>query len=107
MPAAKGACSKTPIGPFQMIVRLSRSASAKWRTVAGPMSRPMRSGGIASLATTRPSGASGEAATTVSTRQADVDLARPGLLEEAAGRVHQVRLERATGRPRVPGRGGT
>ena len=48
VPAANGGRSKTPIGPFQTMVRLSRSASAKWRTVAGPMSSPMRSAGIAS-----------------------------------------------------------
>ncbi len=52
MPAAYGAISNAPIGPFQKTVRQSASFSAKSALDSGPMSRPIRSAGIASAATT-------------------------------------------------------
>ena len=52
VPSAKGASSKTPIGPFQNTVRAPCSASVNRVTERGPMSRPIRSAGIACTSTT-------------------------------------------------------
>ena len=51
VPAANGAISNAPIGPFQNTVRVSASFSAYSSADLGPMSSPMRSAGIASAAT--------------------------------------------------------
>src|SRR2546426_2923337 len=70
VPSAKGGRSKTPIGPFQTTVRAVRTRSPKLRTVAGPMSSPIRSAGISRMPTARPLSLSTRAATTASTGSA-------------------------------------
>src|SRR6266508_239282 len=68
VPAANGGSSNTPIGPFQNTVLAGRNASVKAATVRGPMSRPSRSAGIASAATTPESAsAANRSAATMST----------------------------------------
>src|SRR6266542_1209073 len=68
VPAANGGSSNTPIGPFQNTVLGGRNASVKAATVRGPMSRPSRSAGIASAATTPESAsAANRSAATMST----------------------------------------
>ena len=52
VPAAYGAISNAPIGPFQKTVCVSLSFSANSAEDFGPMSSPSRSAGIASAATT-------------------------------------------------------
>src|SRR5439155_6997344 len=46
VPSAKRGHSKTPIGPFQKIVRASAMRSAKSSRVSGPMSSPSQPSGI-------------------------------------------------------------
>ena len=53
VPSANAGISKTPMGPFQTIVRASASAAAYALAVSGPMSRPIQSGGISPTLTTR------------------------------------------------------
>src|SRR5581483_979066 len=68
VPSAKRGHSKTPIGPFQKIVRASASASAKRARVSGPMSRPSHPSGSSSNPQTHVSAsASNAAAPTTST----------------------------------------
>src|SRR6185369_11786963 len=52
VPAANGATSNTPIGPFQKTVCASARTAENAATAAGPMSRPFVPGGMASAATT-------------------------------------------------------
>jgi len=52
VPPAKASNSNTPMGPFQTIVFASTILEANSVAESGPMSRPMRSAGIASAATT-------------------------------------------------------
>src|SRR5215475_4932584 len=67
VPAANGATSKTPIGPFQNTVRAWASSAANALTVCGPMSRPFVPAGIASADTVCVSASSAiSAATTMS-----------------------------------------
>src|SRR5690606_38136743 len=51
VPAANGAISNTPIGPFQNTVRASASTWPNAATVCGPTSRPSQDSGIESAAT--------------------------------------------------------
>lgn len=51
VPSANSGCSKTPIGPFQKTVAASVIFEAYSLPDAGPMSRPIRSAGMASAAT--------------------------------------------------------
>src|SRR5689334_5793755 len=53
VPAAYGASSNTPIGPFQKTVPAVPTAAANLAADSGPMSRPIWSAGMASAATTR------------------------------------------------------
>jgi hypothetical protein len=48
VPSAKHGHSKTPIGPFQKIVRARESSSANRRRVSGPMSSPSHACGSSS-----------------------------------------------------------
>ena len=52
VPDAKFAHSETPIGPFQITVPASLTASAKIACVLGPISRPIQPSGILSESTT-------------------------------------------------------
>src|SRR5215207_2461305 len=52
VPAANGATSKTPIGPFQNTVPAPDTAPPKTLTVVGPTSSPLLPAGIASASTT-------------------------------------------------------
>ena len=52
VPAAYGASSNTPIGPFQKTVPAFPMAAANLAADCGPMSRPIWSAGMASAATT-------------------------------------------------------
>ena len=68
VPAANGVFSKTPMGPFQMMVPAPLRAAANWATVPCPISRPIMSRGISRTDTVRtPAVASGLGATTTST----------------------------------------
>ena len=66
VPAAKGGHSKTPIGPFQKIVRAREMLWAKRSRVSGPMSSPSQPSGSASKGTifVSASSANSDAATT-------------------------------------------
>ena len=68
VPLANSSISKTPTGPFQMIVPADRIASLKSATVPGPISTPIMSAGILSIGTTFDGApAAGSAAITAST----------------------------------------
>src|SRR5262245_3193152 len=58
VPAANGATSNTPMGPFHSSIAAPPMSSAKAPAVSGPMSRPLRPAGIAYAATTRASASS-------------------------------------------------
>src|SRR5919198_750455 len=67
VPAEKGSSSKTPIGPFHRAVLASAMVRANSSTVRGPMSRPLRSRGMASAGTVCPfTSSEGSGATTTS-----------------------------------------
>ena len=51
VPSAKAGNSNTPMGPFQMTVPASFTASVYRAMVLGPMSMPMRSSGMAMVST--------------------------------------------------------
>src|SRR5690606_3691059 len=68
VPSAKGAHSKTPMGPFQTMVRARSISRANSRRVLGPMSSPCQSAGISSTSTTlRLASSANLSATTTST----------------------------------------
>src|SRR5262249_41495722 len=58
VPAANGATSNTPIGPFHSSNAAPPTSAANASAVSGPMSSPFMSGGIASAGTTRASASS-------------------------------------------------
>src|SRR5690606_37666765 len=66
VPSEKASHSKTPMGPFQTMVRALCTAAANSSRVFGPMSSPCQSGGMASTGTTLcwASGANRSATTT-------------------------------------------
>ncbi len=85
------------MGPFQKTVLASARAAAKATRVSGPMSRPIRSAGIASMATTVVGGVCAERGggdDVGGEQQLDALLGR-GLGEEAAHGVELVGLEQA------------
>src|SRR5918992_1325984 len=71
VPRANGSSSNTPIGPFQNTVLASARTRVNSSTVRGPMSNPLRPGGIRSAGTVRcrASAEASSAATTSSGRR--------------------------------------
>ena len=95
VPAANGAFSKTPMGPFQMMVPAPLRAAANCATVPCPMSSPMRSRGISRTDTVRtPAVASGLGRDHHVHRQPHRDAAGARPVEHAAGRLDAVPLEK-------------
>ena len=91
VPAANGATSNTPIGPFQNTVRAPSSAAAKAATESGPMSRPLPPSGIASTGTiwVGASGAMSQATTT----SVGSTILSPRLVEQPPAGVDLVLLQ--------------
>ncbi len=105
VPAANGAISKTPIGPFQKTVRASASLLAKSSAVRGPMSRPIRSAGIASAATTVASASAAKrVAATTSTGSTSSTPRSRSRADQLAHRVQLVGLQQRRPHPVPLGR---
>src|SRR5829696_958975 len=78
VPFAKASISKTPMGPFQKMVRASEMCPSKRATVSWPMSRPSLPDGMSSTGTVSVSTPSSIAsATTTSTGRINLSSASP------------------------------